>query len=130
MLRARACRVKGFCANLAAMDGGDLLLWAMLGSVWLFVFGGMAMNASSWWIGLHAKEGERVASGVLFVFGILGAGLAYFSFHVLERRYAITVSWPWLWILLPLFLDVYCLGGLVLALLGFTRREDAKDESR
>jgi len=28
----------------------------------------------------------------------------------------VDVPWPWLWILLPLLVDPYCLGGLVLLL--------------
>jgi hypothetical protein len=83
------------------------------------------VNPKSLWITLHAKEGERVPSGVFFVVGILGAFFAYHTVDVITKYFEVSVPWPWLWVALPLFLDVYCVGGLVLVLLSFVRREDA-----
>ena len=92
---------------------------------WLFILAGMAMNFISWRAGLRAKEGDPVPSGVLFIFGILGAVLAYNTIEVIEKHFAVSVPWPWLWTVLPLFLDMYCAGGLMLALFGVARRENA-----
>lgn len=107
------------------VNSKQIALVVVLPMLWLFVGAGIWMNLSSWWIGLHAKEGERVPSGVLFVFGILGAFLAYITVGLITKYLDVSVPWPWLWVALPLFLDVYCLGGFVLMLFGFARREDA-----
>lgn len=106
------------------MSGSQILLIVVLPILWLFVGGGIAMNLRSWWIGLHATKGEKVPSGVLFVFGVLGAFLAYATVVWTEKYFNVSVPWPWLWVVLPLFLDVYCVGGFVLALLGFARKTD------
>jgi hypothetical protein len=106
------------------MSTAEMLGIGFLLLLWLLVFGGMAMNLKSWWMGLHAREGERVPSGVLFIFGLLGAFLAYVSIGLVRKTFQLDIPWPWLWVMLPLFLDVYCLGGFVLALFGFARHED------
>jgi uncharacterized membrane protein len=107
------------------VSGSQILLIVVLPILCLFVVGGMAMNLRSWWIGLRAREGEVVPSGVLFIFGILGAVLAYATVGWIRKYFGVDVPWPWLWIVLPLFLDVYCLGGFVLALFGFSRKVDS-----
>jgi hypothetical protein len=64
---------------------------------------------------LRAKEGEAVPSSLGFVPGVAGSLTVFFTIPALAK-YGIDVPWPWLWILLPLVLDPYCLGGLVLLL--------------
>ncbi len=98
------------------MTGAGMVGLMLFSMAWLFYVLGVAMNAYSWWRAQRVKEGERVPSGVLFFFGIFGAFIAYFSINVLEGRYGVEVSWPWFWILLPLFLDMYCGGAFVAAL--------------
>jgi hypothetical protein len=57
-----------------------------------------------------------VPSGIPFIPGVAGSLAAFFTLPALAQ-YGIDVPWPWLWILLPLLIDPYCLGGLVLLLL-------------
>lgn len=91
-------------------------------AVWGFVIMGMVMNAQAWWIALHAKEGDQIPSGVTFIFGLLGAGLVWMTLPMISKINGAEVPWPWAWVALPLFLDVYCLGAFVLALFGFVRK--------
>ena len=87
-----------------------------------FIIMGMVMNAQVWWIALHAKEGDQIPSGVTFIFGLLGAGLVWMMLPMISKISGAEVPWPWAWVALPLFLDVYCLGAFVLALFGFVRK--------
>jgi len=75
---------------------------------WLFFLGGLAAN-------YHAlvKSGP---SGLGFIPGVAGSITVFFSIPALAGH-GIEVPWPWLWILLPLVVDPYCLGGLLLLLL-------------
>ena len=91
-------------------------------AVWGFIIMGMVMNAQVWWIALHAKEGDQIPSGVTFIFGLLGAGLVWMMLPMISKISGAEVPWPWAWVALPLFLDVYCLGAFVLALFGFVRK--------
>ena len=50
-----------------------------------------------------------------FLPGIAGSITVFFSIPALAS-YGVKVPWPWLWILLPLVVDPYCIGGLVLLL--------------
>jgi hypothetical protein len=91
-------------------------------AAWGFIIMGMVMNAQVWWIALHAKEGDQIPSGVTFIFGLLGAGLVWMTLSIISKIKGAEVPWFWAWVALPLFLDVYCLGALVLALFGFARK--------
>jgi hypothetical protein len=46
--------------------------------------------------------------GIPILPGLVGSVAAFFSVG------ALNAPWPWLWILLPLFLDPYCVPGLFL----------------
>jgi hypothetical protein len=95
------------------MTGGSLVGLTLLSMAWLFFAGGAVMNFSVLRMARRAKEGEPVPSGIPFIPGVAGSLAAFFTIPALAR-YGIGTPWPWLWILLPLFLDVYCLGWLFL----------------
>jgi hypothetical protein len=43
---------------------------------------------------------------------VVGSVTVFFSIPALARH-GVEVPWPWLWILLPLVVDPYCVGGLL-----------------
>jgi len=43
--------------------------------------------------------------------GVVGSLTVFFSLPALAG-FGVQAPWPWLWILLPLLLDVYCLGWM------------------
>ena len=93
------------------MTGGSLVGLILLSMAWLFFAAGSVMNFSVMRMARRAKEGEPVPSGILVIPGVAGSLAAFFTLPALAR-YGIEAPWPWLWILLPLFLDVYCLGWI------------------
>jgi hypothetical protein len=93
------------------MTGGSLVGLILLSMAWLFFAGGSVMNFSVLRAAMHAKPGDRVPSGMPFIPGVVGSLAAFFTIPALAP-YGVEVSWPWLWILLPLLLDVYCLGWI------------------
>ena len=97
------------------MTGGGLLELILLSMAWLFFLGGLAANYQVLRRSLRAKAGEAVPSGLGFVPGVVGSLTVFFTIPALAK-YGVDVPWPWLWILLPLLVDPYCLGGLVLLL--------------
>ena len=107
------------------MTGVSLLGMMLLSMAWLFFIGGATLNFQVWRAARRVRHGARPPSGIPFLPGIVGSLAAFFSVGwALKQGYPL--RWPWLWILLPLVLDVYCAGGLLLALLGFTRRAGKK----
>jgi hypothetical protein len=97
------------------VTGGGLLELILLSMAWLFFVGGVAANYQVLRRQVRAKEGEAVPSSLGFVPGVVGSLTVFFTIPALAK-YGIEVHWPWLWILLPLLIDPYCLGGLVLLL--------------
>jgi hypothetical protein len=95
------------------MTGGSMVGLVLLSMAWLFFAGGAVMNFSVLRMAMKAREGERVPSGIPFLPGVAGSLAAFFTIPALAG-YGVEVSWPWLWILLPLFLDVYCVGWIFL----------------
>jgi hypothetical protein len=95
------------------MTGGSLVGLILLSMAWLFFAGGAVTNFSVLRVALRAKAGERLPSGIPLIPGVVGSLSVFFTIPALAR-YGIEVAWPWLWILLPLFLDVYCLGWILL----------------
>jgi hypothetical protein len=93
------------------MTGGSMVGLVLLSMAWLFFAGGAVTNFSVLRMTRRAKEGERVPSGIPFIPGVAGSLAAFFTLPALAQ-YGIDVPWPWLWILLPLVLDVYCLGWI------------------
>lgn len=102
------------------MSGGYVIGLVLLSMAWLFFVAGAALNFRVWRLSLKAKEGHRVPSGIPFLPGVVGSIAAFLTLPLLAKHAQLELPWPWFWILLPLFLDVYCLGGIVLSLLGPT----------
>jgi len=104
------------------MTGSSILGLVLLSMVWLFFIGGSVLNFQAWRTALRARRGSAApAGGIPFLPGVVGSLASFFTVGwAIEQGYA--VRWPWLWVALPLVLDVYCAGGLLLALLGIARR--------
>ncbi|HET7671089.1 MAG TPA: hypothetical protein VFK84_11825 [Burkholderiales bacterium] len=68
---------------------------------WLFFLAGLAINYQAL---------RRSARGMPILPGVVGSLAAFFSVQALDA------PWPWLWILLPLFIDPYCVPGVLLLL--------------
>ena len=94
------------------MTGMGLLGLILLSMAWLFALAGIAANFQVLRRSLRAKAGETVPSSLGFVPGVIGSLAAFFTIPTLAK-YGLEVPWPWLWIALPLFVDPYCLGALV-----------------
>ena len=84
------------------MTGGALLGLILISMAWLFFLAGLAINYQAL---------RRSRRGIPMLPGAVGSVAAFFSVG------ALNAPWPWLWVLLPLFLDPYCVPGLLLALL-------------
>lgn len=97
------------------MTGGALLGLILLSMGWLLFLGGLATNYSVLRRQLKAKEGEATPSGLGFIPGVAGSLAVFFTLPALAGL-GLEVPWPWLWIALPLFLDPYCVPGLLLLL--------------
>ncbi len=108
------------------MTGGLILGLILVSMLCLFAAGGLILNFLSWRALLKAKDGEQVPSGIPFLPGIAGSLVVFFSLPALAKQ-GIDVPWPWFWILLPFFLDMYGPGGFVMALLGFARKTPLRE---
>ena len=95
------------------MTGGGLLELILLSMGWLFFLAGLIAHYQILRQSLKAKPGDRVPSNMGFVPGVVGSIAVFFSLPGLARH-GIDVPWPWFWIVLPLVMDPYCAGGLVL----------------
>jgi hypothetical protein len=98
------------------MTGGSLVGLTLLSMAWLFFAGGAVINFSVLRKAARSTPGERKPSGIPLIPGVVGSLAAFFTVAALAGR-GVELAWPWLWILLPLFLDVYCLGWIALFLL-------------
>ena len=86
---------------------------------WLYFLVGLFAHYQILRISMKAREGDRIPSNMGFLPGLVGSVAVFFSIPALAR-YGVEVPWPWLWILLPLVLDPYCAGWVVL--MAFRRR--------
>jgi hypothetical protein len=93
------------------MTGGALLRLILLSMGWLFFLAGLAVHCRMLMSSLKAARRERPSS-LSFLPGVVGSVTALFTFNTLAG-YGVEVAWPWLWILLPLVIDPYCVGGLL-----------------
>ena len=84
------------------MSGSALLGLILVSMAWLFFLAGLAINYQAL---------RRSRPGIPLLPGMVGSMAAFFSVA------ALNAPWPWLWILLPLALDPYCLAGLIAMLL-------------
>lgn len=94
------------------VTGSALIGLILLSMAWLFFLLGLMLHYHILRASLKAKEGERVPAHMGCVPGVVGSAAVFFSIPALAK-YGLEVPWPWLWILLPLVLDPYCLGWLV-----------------
>jgi hypothetical protein len=97
------------------MSGGELLELILVSMGWLFFVAGLAANYHVLRKSLRAKAGEPLPPNMGFIPGVVGSITVFFTLPALAR-YGVNVPWPWFWIVLPLLVDPYCLGGLVLLL--------------
>jgi hypothetical protein len=95
------------------VTGGALLGLVLVSMGWLFFLGGLVANVQALRKSLRAGPGGPARSSLGPVPGVVGSVTVFFSVSALVRL-GVDVPWPWLWILLPLAIDPYCLGGLVL----------------
>jgi hypothetical protein len=86
----------------------------ILSFAWLFFAFGSVMNFQAWRAGLKARDGDHVPSGIPFLPGIAGMLAVFFTLPLLAG-WGFMAPWPLLWIMLPLFADVYCLGSVLIA---------------
>ena len=89
------------------MTGGALLGLTLVSMGWLFFLGGLAVNYRALFQTKTAPTG-----GLGPLPGVVGSLTVFFSVPALAK-YGVELPWPWLWILLPLAIDPYCLAGLV-----------------
>jgi hypothetical protein len=101
------------------MTGGTLLGLILLSMAWLYFLIGLAAHYRILRISMQAREGDPIPSNMGFIPGLVGSVAVFFTIPALAR-YGVEVPWPWLWILLPLVLDPYCAGWVVL--MAFRRR--------
>jgi hypothetical protein len=94
------------------VTGSSLLGLILLSMAWLFFLFGLVAHYQILRTSLDAKAGERVPSHMGVLPGVVGSAAVFFTIPALEKH-SIEVPWPWLWILLPLVLDPYCIGRLV-----------------
>jgi hypothetical protein len=95
---------------MSGFSYGGLILISML---CLFFVGGMIVNWGAFWQQTHRKEGERAWSSIGPIPGIAGSIFMFFGVGA-AMKLGYDIPWPWLWILLPLFLDPFCLGWVLL----------------
>jgi hypothetical protein len=95
------------------MTGAGLLELVLLSMGWLFFLAGLIAHYGILRQSLRGKPDEPIPSNMGFVPGVAGSITVFFTLPALARH-GVDAPWPWLWILLPLVIDPYCLGGLVL----------------
>ena len=108
------------------MTGAGLLGLILLSMAWLFFLGGTVSNYQVLWLSIRKSEtttesktgtdtpgnGKNLPPRLGFAPGVTGSLAAFFSIPALAK-YGVAVPWPWLWILLPLAVDPYCLPALL-----------------
>ena len=98
------------------MSGWWLVGLMLLSMAWMFFVYGLLLHYLLLRRSLKAKEGEYVPSSLGFIPGVVGSAAVLFTIAALAK-YGIEAPWPWLWILLPLAIDPYCLPIVVLLLI-------------
>ncbi|MGQ0547698.1 MAG: hypothetical protein ACT4P3_20615 [Betaproteobacteria bacterium] len=98
------------------MTGTGLIALILISMGWLFYLYCLVLHYALLRRSLNAKPGEYVASSLGFVPGVAGSITAFFTVGQLAG-YGVDVPWPWLWILLPLFIDPYAVPIFVLLMI-------------
>jgi hypothetical protein len=103
------------------MSGGFLFGLVLASMLWLFFIFGAVVNFQVWRAWRRAEIGQRVPSGIPFLPGLFGAIAMFLTLPTFARWLGWQPGW-WGMVLLPLplVLDVYCLGWILL--LPFGRR--------
>jgi len=111
------------------MSGGYLLGLIGFSMASLFALAGLVINLQVWRAARRARAGERVAAGIPILPGVVGSVTLFLLIPQLHTRFGLELPWPFLWILLPLILDLQGLGGFLLALAGVRGkpRQDGRD---
>ena len=97
------------------VTGTGMLGLILLSMAWLFFIAGLVVNWTALRVSLKAREGDPRPSSLGFVPGVVGSLTVFFTIPALAR-FGVDIPWPWLWILLPLFADPYCVGPVLLML--------------
>ncbi len=87
------------------MSGLYLLGLIVLSMAWLFFLLGLFVHYQLLRRTLRAKEGEQLPSSLGFVPAVVGSLAVFFTIPELAKH-GIEVPWPWLWILLPLAVEL------------------------
>ena len=103
------------------MTGTGLIALILISMGWLFFAYSLVLHYLLLRLSLRAKPGDYVPSSLGFVPGVIGSITAFFTVGQLAG-YGVEVPWPWLWILLPLFIDPYAVPVLALLLIRKLRR--------
>jgi hypothetical protein len=111
------------------VSGGYLLGLVGISMASLFALAGLVMNFQVWRAVQCARPGERVPPGIPLLPGVVGSVTLFFLIPQLHTHLGIEVPWPFFWILLPLFLDLQGLGGILLSIAGVARREGADHDA-
>lgn len=98
------------------MTGVALLGLILLSMAWLFFLAALTVNYVVLVRWLRAKPGGRVPASLGFVPGLAGSLAMVFSLPALKRL-GVELSWPWVWVVLPLLIDPYCIPLLALLLI-------------
>jgi len=105
------------------MSGGYFFGLIALSMAWLFSILLLGANVIAWRAALRAKPGERTPSGIPLLPGVLASVTVFFTLPLVKTHAGFELPWPFFWILLPFFLDLYGLGGIVLSWLGWRRSD-------
>lgn len=105
------------------MSAGYLFGLIVLSMAWLLSILLLGANFVAWRAAWRARPGVRTPSGIPLLPGIVGSVTVFFTLPLLKAHADVDVPWPFVWILLPFFLDLYGVGGILLSWLGWRRRD-------
>ena len=95
------------------MTGEAFFGLGLLSMGWLFFLAGLVANYRALIKAFKSPGGSPRSSGLGPLPGVVGSLTVFWSVAALLKS-GVPIAWPWLWILLPLVIDPYCAGGLVL----------------
>jgi hypothetical protein len=98
------------------VTGNALLGLILLSMGWLFFLGGLLANYRAFSKAFKSPPGAPRPRAFGPLPGVVGSITVFWSVAALLKS-GVAIAWPWFWIVLPLAIDPYCAGGLVLLLL-------------